>query len=61
MFLVKWNVICFNDAKLRWKNEIGNRSKIGGEKLENKEISKWENEKMRELGASYNKSGGGGD
>ena len=37
MFLVKWNVICFNDAKLRLKNEISNCSKTGGKirKLEN--------------------------
>ena len=38
----KWNVICFNDAKLRWKNEISNCSKTGGKirKLENERINK---------------------
>ena len=42
MFLVKWNVICFNDAKLRLKNEISNCSTEGEmRKLENERISKW--------------------
>ena len=54
ILFIKWNVICFNDAKLRWKNEIGNCSKTGASrtgsvshtgrlisKLENERISKW--------------------
>ena len=56
----KSNVICFNDAKLRWKNEISNCSTEGKiRKLANERINKWGGLMSSEENGIFQKKGEG--